>query len=345
MAQLCVVDKESHFHRNTGFLFMSSSPNETRHHIKVSHIILTFVASVVVSAQSTVNAAMNEITKNPLVTALTVFFAGLVVTAVMTISRPEIRTAFVSVPSLVRAGNLKWWHLLGGFTGATFVAVQSGLVSVTGVAVFTVSVVAGQTAGALLVDKYGIGPAGKQAITFGRVASSLLGVVGVIVAITGGDSQHQIAIGGILASFAIGFIVCIQPALNGQVAIQSGQAIAATLVNFIAGLGMIAVIFAVTQLVNAQTYWLPPVPWENPWVWLGGPFGVFFVLTAARMASTLGVFVFTLTSVLGQLSGAILMDVLFPTSATDLTVRLFVGVAITGAAVVLASATSKPKTA
>lgn len=320
---------------------MSQSTSAT-HRVKPAHIVLTFVASVVVSAQSTVNAEMNKITQNPLVTALSVFAMGLLVTGIMTFARADIRSAFFSVPSLVRSGRLKWWHLLGGFTGATFVAVQSGLVSVTGVAVFTVSVVAGQTAGALLVDKYGIGPAGKQAITLGRVASSLLGVVGVVIAITGGDSQHQIAIGGILASFAIGFIVCIQPALNGQVAIQSGQAIAATLVNFIAGLGMIAVIFATTQLISPQSFSYPPAPWENPAVWLGGPFGVFFVLTAARMASALGVFVFTLTSVLGQLSGAILMDVLFPTSATDLSLRLFVGVFITGSAVVLASVTSKP---
>lgn len=322
---------------------MSQSPSATRR-VKPGHIVLTFVASVVVSAQSTVNAEMNKLTQNPLVTALSVFAMGLLVTGVMTFSRGETRRAFFSVPSLLRSGQLKWWHLLGGFTGATFVAVQSGLVSVTGVAVFTVSVVAGQTAGALLVDKYGIGPAGKQAITFGRVASSLLGVVGVVVAITGGDTQHQIAIGGILASFAIGFIVCIQPALNGQVAIHSGQAIAATFVNFIAGLGMIAVIFVSTQLLvsHPQTFSYPPAPWENPAVWLGGPFGVFFVLTAARMASALGVFVFTLTSVLGQLSGAILMDVLFPTEATNLSLRLFVGVFITGSAVVLASKTSKP---
>ncbi len=320
----------------------NSSDTATSHRIKPSHITLTFIASVVVSAQSTVNAAMNKITLDPLVTALTVFITGLIITAAMTAAKPEIRKAFLSVPSLMRSGQLKWWHLLGGFTGAIFVAVQSGLVSVTGVAVFTVSVVAGQTAGALLVDKYGIGPAGKQAITLGRVGSSILGVIGVVIAVTGGDAKHQIAIGGVIACFAIGFQVCVQPALNGQIAQKSGEAIAATLVNFIAGLGLVAVIFLGTQLINPAQFAWPPAPWQNPAVWLGGPFSVFFVLTAARMASTLGVFIFTLTSVLGQLSGAILMDVLFPTSATNLSLRLLLGVTVTGAAVVMASLTSKP---
>jgi uncharacterized membrane protein YdcZ (DUF606 family) len=61
------------------------------------------------------------------------------------------------------------------------------------------------------------------------------------------------------------------------------------------------------------------------------------------MAKTLGVFLFTLTSVVGQLSGAILMDVLFPTASTNITWQLLLGISITGAAVVLASGKKKPK--
>ena len=63
-----------------------------------------------------------------------------------------------------------------------------------------------------------------------------------------------------------------------------------------------------------------------------------------NMAKTLGVFLFTLTSVVGQLSGAILMDVVFPTAATNITWQLLLGISMTGAAVVLASGKQKVKT-
>jgi transporter family-2 protein len=116
------------------------------------------------------------------------------------------------------------------------------------------------------------------------------------------------------------------------------------MVNFIVGFITLVVVYAIAQQVNPQSFNVPPMPWENPVIWLGGPFGVLFVLTASFMAKTLGVFLFTLTSVVGQLSGAILMDVLFPTASTNITWQLLLGISITGAAVVLASGKKKTKT-
>ena len=52
-----------------------------------------------------------------------------------------------------------------------------------GVAVFTVAVVAGQSSNSLIVDRMGLGPAGKQAITRSRVISAVLAVVAVTVAV------------------------------------------------------------------------------------------------------------------------------------------------------------------
>jgi transporter family-2 protein len=112
---------------------------------------------------------------------------------------------------------------------------------------------------------------------------------------------------------------------------------AATMVNFIGGLTALSLIFALQQTIAHSQFALPAAPWLDPVIWLGGPFGVFFVMVAAKMARALGVFVFTLTSVVGQLSGAILMDVFFPTAATDITVQLIAGIAITAVAVVMAS--------
>jgi transporter family-2 protein len=218
------------------------------------------------------------------------------------------------------------------------------LVQVIGVAIFTVAAVAGQTSAALLVDKAGIGPAGKQPVTVARIGAAIMGIVGVFVSVLGQDSAGQFAFGAVLISFAAGALVSTQPALNGQIANQTGQPAAATMVNFIVGFITLVIVYVVVQQVSPQGFNVPPMPWENPVIWLGGPFGVLFVLTAAFMAKTLGVFLFTLTSVVGQLSGAILMDVLFPTASTNITWQLLLGISITGAAVVLASGRKKTKT-
>jgi transporter family-2 protein len=311
---------------------------------KFSHIVITFIASVIITAQSSVNSELNTYTENPLITALINFTTGLIVLSVMMIFSRPIRQGFISIPRLVREGRLKRWQLFGGLSGAFFVASQSSLVQVIGVAIFTVAAVAGQTSAALLVDKAGIGPAGKQPVTLMRIGAAILGIVGVLVSVLGQDSTGQFAFGAVLISFAAGALVSTQPALNGQIANHTGQPAAATMVNFIVGFITLVVVYAILQQVNPQSFNVPPMPWENPVIWLGGPFGVLFVLTASFMAKTLGVFLFTLTSVVGQLSGAILMDVLFPTASTNITWQLLLGISITGAAVVLASGKKKTKT-
>jgi transporter family-2 protein len=311
--------------------------------VKFSHIVITFIASIIITAQSSINSELNIYTENALITALINFTTGLIVMSLMMIFSRAIRKGFTSIPRLVREGKLKRWQLIGGLSGAFFVASQSSLVQVVGVAIFTVAAVAGQTSAALLVDKAGIGPAGKQPVTLMRVCAAILGIVGVLVSVLGQDSTGQFAFGAVLISFAAGALVSTQPALNGQIANQTGQPAAATLVNFIVGFLTLAVVYGVKQQISPQGFNVPPMPWENPIIWLGGPFGVLFVLTAAFMAKTLGVFLFTLTSVVGQLSGAILMDVLFPTATTNITWQLLLGISITGAAVVLASGKKKTK--
>jgi transporter family-2 protein len=312
--------------------------------VKFSHIVITFIASVIITAQSSVNSELNSYTENALVTALINFSTGLFILGAMMLFSRSIRQGFISIPRLVREGRLKRWELFGGLSGAFFVASQSSLVQVIGVAIFTVAAVAGQTSAALLVDKVGIGPAGKQPVTVARIGAAIMGIAGVLISVLGQDSAGQFAFGAVLISFAAGALVSTQPALNGQIANHTGQPAAAAMVNFIVGFITLVIVYLVVQQVNPQGFNVPPMPWENPIIWLGGPFGVLFVLTAAFMAKTLGVFLFTLTSVVGQLSGAILMDVLFPTASTNITWQLLLGISITGAAVVLASGKKKTKT-
>ena len=292
---------------------------------------------MIIAAQSPINGQMNDYTGNPLFTAALVFLSGLIVIGLVVIFHSTSREAFLSIPSLLKSGQMQWWHLTGGLSGALFVTVQSATVAAIGVAVFTVTSVAGQTAGALLTDKFGIGPAGKQPITFIRLISALLGVSGVVVSVSGKFNDASFAFGGVLLTLAVAIIVATQPAINGQIASRTGIATGATLVNFIGGLIFIIIANVIQYVVNPQPLVMPPLPWENPVIWLGGPFGVIFVLISAAVAKPLGIFLFTLTALVGQLSSAILWDVVFPTEVTDLNIQLFIGLAITVGSVLLAS--------
>ena len=177
-----------------------------RSQVKIGHILLTFIASVVITAQSTVNGMMNDVTGNAIYTAVLVFVTGLATTFAVMLIRPRALRAFLAIGESVRTGGLKMWHLIGGVSGATFVSIQSGLVSATGVALFTVAAVAGQTAGALLFDVTGIGPAGHKPLTLKRVSAALLGVAGVVIAVSGGDMRVS-ALGGAIVTFAAGAFV------------------------------------------------------------------------------------------------------------------------------------------
>ena len=86
--------------------------------IKFSHIIITFIASVIITAQSSVNSEMNSYTRDPLVTAIINFSTGLLVLAIMMLVRRPIRQGFFRIPNLVRQGTLHRWQLIGGLSGA-----------------------------------------------------------------------------------------------------------------------------------------------------------------------------------------------------------------------------------
>lgn len=305
--------------------------------VKFSHILAALFASMIISLQSPVNADLNSYTDNPLFSAALVFISGLLLIGAIVLFHPKSRQAFLSIRGHLKSGDLKLWHLTGGFTGSLFVIVQSAIVSAVGVALFTVTAVAGQTAGALVTDKLGIGPSGKLQVTPLKLISAFIGVGGVVVTVSGKFNDANFAIGSVALAFVVAVLVASQPAINGQIATRTGIATGATLVNFIGGLTFIGIANLIMYFVDPKPFVMPPMPWENLYIWLGGPFGVIFVLVSAAVAKPLGIFIFTLTALVGQLTSAILWDYFFPTDATDLNSRLFIGLAITVFSVLMAS--------
>jgi len=118
--------------------------------------------------QSRLNGSLGERVGSPLVAALVSFGGGLAVLAVVVAARKPLRRALRAAAAARQA----WWRYGGGALGAALVAVAAAAVPVIGVATFTVGVVAGQVGGGLLVDRLGLGPGGRHALTLPRVAGA-----------------------------------------------------------------------------------------------------------------------------------------------------------------------------
>lgn len=309
----------------------------TDHKIDFRHVLVGLLVSTINSLQSRVNGELGAVTGDGTVAALVSFGGGWVLIAALVLSSSAARSAFLRLPQIVKSGQLKWWQCIGGMAGAIFVIGQGFVVPVVGVSIFVISVVAGQAVSSLLVDKIGLGPAGAKQLTALRIFAAGLAVVGVAISVLGRDSSHAFSLPLVMYAFGSGMLSAAQYAINGRVAVATGQPMATTLLNFSMGIAALTAVLSVQWLIRGSAPVLPPAPWEHPELWLGGPLGVLFIVSAAVLVRSLGVLVFSLVSVVGQISGALLLDVFLPTEGTHVGFQLILGVLVTASAVILAS--------
>ncbi len=296
-----------------------------------------FGVGALTALQSRINGELSYVTGNGIEAAVVSFGSGWLILTVMLLAWRPMREGLRQVMASVRDGRLKWWQVLGGLLGAFFVAVQSTTVPVIGVAVFTVAVVAGQSANSLVVDRIGLGPAGRQDITVARVLSAVLAVLAVGVAVSdrwsGPGNSSLLAVA---AALVAGLAIAVQQAINGRVGRAAGNAFTATWINFGFGCLLLGSAFG---LAWAFTSYDPgPLPSQPLWLYLGGAIGVLFIATAAWVVQVLGVLLFALLSIAGQLTGALVIDIVLPTPGSTFHPVLVLGVLLAGLAVAVGAA-------
>jgi transporter family-2 protein len=295
---------------------------------------VALAAGALVAVQARLNSALSVHLGNGVLAAAINFGVGLVVLAVVVGARANGRAALRSVPSLVRGQVLPVWALLGGLGGATFVAGQTVTVAVLGVALFTVATVAGQTGMGLVVDRYGLGPTGRAPVSSRRLIAAGLATIAVAVAVSGGSGPSGSGVGALMAlAIVAGTLVAFQAGFNGRVAAETGAPTVAALVNFTVGTVALLLVFAARQLLGHYPVSSPP---HSLWLYLGGPMGVVFIVAAAWSVRSLGVLLFSLLTISGQLIGSVVVDALAPSPGTAMSAQLVVGVVLTGVAVWLA---------
>jgi transporter family-2 protein len=286
--------------------------------------------------QGRINGALGVALRDGIGAAVVSFSTGLVVMVAISLALPRGRAGLARILPAVRERQFPPYYVLAGCIGALFVFAQSFTVGLLGVALFTVAAVTGQTLSGLLVDRMGIGPAGKRPITGIRVLGSVLTVAAVAWAVSprfsAGESGLQLLVPVLLPLLA-GFLMSFQQAMNGTATVHYGTPIAATLVNFIAGAALLWVAWLIKLAVAGAGNPLP-AQW---WYYLGGPLGCIFIGIGALLVRSLGVLVTGLGMIAGQLLGSLGLDLILPVPGTVITLPTVLGTVLTLGAIVLAT--------
>jgi transporter family-2 protein len=141
-------------------------------------------AGLAIPVQGRINGALGVRLNDGIAAAVVGFSTGLLVMILVSLVFPRGRAGLARILPAVRNRAFPRVFVLAGAIGALFVFAQSFTVGILGVALFTVATVTGQTVSGLLVDRLGIGPAGKKSVTGIRVIGCLLTIAAVAWAVS-----------------------------------------------------------------------------------------------------------------------------------------------------------------
>ncbi|TDT75989.1 transporter family-2 protein [Arthrobacter sp. AG258] len=298
-------------------------------------------AGLAIPVQGRINGALGARLNDGIAAAVVSFSTGLLVMILISLVLPRGRAGLAAILPAVRTRAFPRIYVLAGAIGALFVFAQSFTVGLLGVALFTVATVTGQTVSGLLVDRLGIGPAGKKSVTGIRIIGCVLTIAAVAWAVsprfggggadTGADPAALLV--PLLLPVAAGFLMSFQQAMNGTATVHYGTPIAATLVNFVAGTIVLWAAFAVKLAVAGPGNPLP-ADW---WYYLGGPMGCVFIGLGALLVRSLGVLVTGLGMIAGQLLGSLALDLVLPAPGTVVAPATVLGTLLTLGAIILAT--------
>ena len=303
--------------------------------------ILAAISGLMIAAQARANGELSYRMGNPIEAALVSFGSGLIIISLISAFNPAIKNGIKNLRVAVKRKEIPLWTLFAGMLGGSFVAVQTQIVPIIGVAIYSVASIAGQTAASLVVDRIGLTGGGKKKITIRRVAAAGVTVLAVLISVLDRIEANSLSIMAVLFGFFAGAIVGVQRALNGQINESTHQSFTTSLLNFIMGTTFLVFFLGIGMLINrAEIVSLPAGPW---WMYTGGTIGVIYIAFTSTIVQHLGVLTFTLISVGGQLVGSLLIDFYSPTEGVNVSVYLVTGIVMTYLGVIVGGVGNLPK--
>lgn len=292
-------------------------------------ITLAFIAGVAATLQAGISGQLAKELNDGIMAALVSNIGGTIFTALFLLN-PNVRKQAMKLFKAVVSGNFAKWQLLGGVAGAVYISTASSTVSIIGTGLFTVVLVASQNVSGIIVDKFGFSSGSKRKITPKRALAVVIGIVAVLLSVS--EFEGKILWLPILAVVIAGLAVTIQFALNGRVTKASNSQVSA-FINFPMSMFAVLITLIVMNLFGKNwNSW--PDQW---WLYSAGFLGAVVVFLAAATIRTLGVLLFGLASVAGQLITSIALDVILPNANINVGWALISGAGLMLLAVYLAS--------
>ena len=193
--------------------------------------VLAAISGVMIALQARANGELSNLIGNGVQAALVSFGSGLAIIAVIALFNPSIKAGAVNLRGAVARKELPKWTLFAGALGGSFVAVQTHIVPLIGVAIYSVASIAGQTAASLVVDRIGLTGGGKKHITPRRIGAALFTVFAVFISVFDRLDAQNLSIFAVILGCIAGAIVGVQRALNGQINEHSHQSFTTSLLN------------------------------------------------------------------------------------------------------------------
>ena len=307
--------------------------------------LLAALSGLMIALQARANGELSHRINNGLEAALVSFGSGLIIIAVIAAFNPAIKEGIRNLRAAVANKEIARWKLLAGALGGSFVAIQTHIVPLIGVAIYSVASIAGQTAMSLVVDRIGLTGGGKKLISKRRVAAAVLTVLAVFVSVFDRIDAKNLSLFAVVLGCIAGAVVGVQRALNGQINEHSHQSFTTSLLNFITGTSLLMILILGGVLIGKiELVPLPAGPW---WIYTGGVIGVIYIAFTSTIVQHLGVLTFTLFSVGGQLVGSLIIDLISPTNGVNVSAYLVTGIVMTYLGVIAGGVSSsrvqKPK--
>jgi transporter family-2 protein len=312
----------------------SSVEKSANKHLRLD--ALAAISGVMIALQARANGELSHRLDNAPQAALVSFSSGLFFVAIYALVSPSVKAGIIRLRTAVNNGDIPRWRLLAGALGGSFVAIQTSVVPLIGVAVYSVASIAGQTATSLIVDRIGLTGGGPKLISPRRVAAALITVFAVVVSVSDKLEAHSFSFIAVALAVAAGALVGVQRALNGQINEHSHESYTTSLLNFITGTSFLVIFILI--LVSVGRIELQPLPNGPWWIYTGGIIGVIYIAFTSLIVQHLGVLTFTLFSVGGQLFGSLLLDLYAPSQGVSVSWYLVTGIAMTYIGVVVGGA-------
>lgn len=296
-------------------------------------VLVAVACGAGMALQSRLNGGLGLELQSATAAAFWSFGSGcLILLVVLAVTRAG-RAGVGALITALRSGELPWWGLTGGLVGAFFVFSQGIAAGLIGVALFTVSYVAGQSIGSVVVDRVGMAGMHPRRVTWQRLFGAALALAAVVLASWGRVGEAGGPLWAYVLPFLAGAFVGWQQAVNGLVRHAVSSGLVATAVNFLVG----AVILGLAALVVALVGGPPTGELRSPVLLLGGVVGIGFIFGMAAVVRRLGVLVLGLGTIAGQLGAAVALDVAFPATGHPMQATTLLGAAVALVAVVIAA--------